>query len=285
MDLQTATALRRHKVSMRDNFDPKELILMNYSRLGLGCIASALSFLVFDFSVYAENLTISAKGERGKVVQVQVQSEGKVVSLGSGVWISEDGYVATCFHVVNVPSSTKIQVLSAVDPLFDLANDEVVTGNWEIYDANIVTTDTTNDISILKVSKNPFKAPAHVFMKIGDNALQAHYEKAELEVKLPAPGEEILIGGYPLGLPYLVFQEGTVSSVAAFGPFANTIKILLSAVANHGNSGGPVFNDRGNVIGLLEGELPGQERERTGLEYVVPAFYIETLMKQLPTLH
>ena len=46
-----------------------------------------------------------------------------------------------------------------------------------------------------------------------------------------------------------------------------------------------MFNDRGDVIGLLEGELPGQERERTGLEIVVPAFYIETLMKQLPILH
>jgi S1-C subfamily serine protease len=162
-----------------------------------------------------------------------VQSEGKVVSLGSGVWISEDGYVATCFHVVNITSSTKIQVLSAVDSLFDLANNEVVTGNWDIYDANIVTTDTTNDLSILKVSKNPFKAPAHVNVKIGNNTLQAHYEKAELEVNFPAPGEQILIGGYPLGLPYLVFQEGTVSTIGAFG---NTLKILLSAVANHGNA-------------------------------------------------
>lgn len=156
--------------------------MMNYGRLGLGCIALAFSLLVFDFSAHAQNLAIAAKGERGKVVQIQVQSEGKVVSLGSGVWISEDGYVATCFHVVNITSSTKIQVLSAVDSLFDLANNEVVTGNWDMYDANIVTTDTTNDLSILKVSKNPFKAPAHVNVKIGNNTLQAHYEKAELEV-------------------------------------------------------------------------------------------------------
>jgi S1-C subfamily serine protease len=58
-----------------------------------------------------------------------------------------------------------------------------------------------------------------------------------------------------------------------------TPKILLSAVANHGNSGGPVFNSRGSVIGLLEGEIPGQERERTGLELVVPAFFIEKLLQ------
>ena len=118
-------------------------------------------------------------------------------------------------------------------------------------------------------------------MKIGDNTLQAHYDKADLEVKFPTRGDELLIVGYSLGLPYLVFQGGTVSTIEAF---SNTLKILVSAVAKLGNSGGPVFNDRGNVIGLREGELPGQERERTGLEIVVPAFYIETLMKQLPTL-
>ena len=85
-----------------------------------------------------------------------------------------------------------------------------------------------------------------------------------------------MIGGYPLGLPYIVFQQGTVASIAMI---SGVPKILLSAVANHGNSGGPVFNDRGKVVGILEGEIPGQEHERTGIELVVPAFYVEKLMK------
>jgi hypothetical protein len=89
---------------------------MNYSRLGIVRIAFTLSLLALNFGVSAQNLAIAVKVERGKVVQVQVQSEGKVVSLGSGVWISEDGHVATCFHVVNVTPLTKIQVWSAVDP-------------------------------------------------------------------------------------------------------------------------------------------------------------------------
>lgn len=240
-------------------------------------------YLGYGASTHAESLAIVAKGERGKVVQVVVRS-GEKTSLGSGVWLNEDGYVATCFHVVASDAPITIQVQSAIDTLFDLDRHNTVNANWEIFKADLVATDQVNDLAILKVTPNPFHQRRAVPISIGGVALTAHYEKADLEVRLPQPGELSLIGGYPLGLPYLVFQEGSVASIAAIGS-TSTPRILLSAVANHGNSGGPVFNDRGNVIGLLEGEIPGQEKERTGIELVVPAFFVEKLMQSISQPH
>ena len=245
-------------------------------------IACTLLCLAFVPIAEAESLAIVAKAERGEIVQIAGQS-----GLGSGFWINEDGYVATCFHVVN-QSSPQIEVRSAVDSNIDLDSNFSTFGNWQIFTATVVVTDPAHDVAILKVTPNPFKSPANAPIKLKDVALSAHYQMASIDVKLPDPGESILIAGYPLGLPYLVFQEGTVASI---GVLYNSPKILLSAVANHGNSGDPVFNDRGNVIGLLEGEVPGQQEvssqqsERTGLELVVPVFYADKLMKQILLPH
>jgi serine protease Do len=224
----------------------------------------------------AQTLPIVAKAERGKVVQVVVQA-GQTVSVGSGVWVSEDGYVATCFHVVSTASSPKIVVRSSIDSLIDLEHGNIIDANWQVFDASIVVKDEKNDVAILKVVPNPFKTRLTAPIKLGDTILTAHFEKGEVEEKLPVAGENILIGGYPLGLPYEVFQEGSVASIAVI---QGVPKVFLSAVANHGNSGGPVFNDRGEVIGLLEGEVPGADRERTGLEIVVPAYYVTKLLRE-----
>jgi S1-C subfamily serine protease len=187
-----------------------------------------LAFVVLGCgpSVHAENLTIVAKEESKEVVEVVVQSGGQS-SLGSGVWLNEDGYVATCLHVVSIESQKIIQVRSAVDSVVDLERGPIIAANFEIFDADVVASDPEHDLVILKVSKNPFKMPQHVLLSINGLEIGSHYEKANLEIKLPERGEEIVIGGYPLGLPYLVFQAGTVASIALIN---GTPKILLSMV-------------------------------------------------------
>jgi S1-C subfamily serine protease len=229
------------------------------------------------------NLVAVANAVRGEIVQVLVPLENGKESEGSGFWINDNGYVATCWHVVQQHPETTVQINSSVDPLIDLQNHTVINAGWMTFTGKVVAHDANNDIALLKVEPNPFKTPTPAPMNILGRELKAHYKQAVIDAGLPAVGETILLAGYPLGLPYPVVQQGTVASVATDLPqWGHTIKILLSMVANHRSSGGPVFNSQSKVIGLFEGEpgpgAPGGEGERTGIEVVVPAYFLSVLM-------
>jgi Trypsin-like peptidase domain len=145
---------------------------------------------------YTQNLTIVEKGEKAKIVQI-VASSGVKISLGSGVWLSDDGYVATCEHVVNVGESPVVIIQTAVDPYFQFEPSRIITANWERYDAIIVKIDHANDLAILKTTKRP---ASRTMLRLGDVSLGTHYEKAEFEPKLPDPGEAVVIRRLPAGL-------------------------------------------------------------------------------------
>jgi S1-C subfamily serine protease len=227
-----------------------------------------------------------SKDLRAQIVQIVVPSTGGQ-SKGSGFWINETGYLATCWHVVASNPDGIIQVQSAVDPLIDLDRNKIISSNWEAWQAKVVSRDETNDLALLKVEGSPFVARRGVPIQIGDQKLTAHYAAAKLNAGLPDPGQKILLAGYPLGLPYPIVQEGIVASVAYDLPnWGQTVKILLSIVANPGNSGGPVMDDKGKVIGVLEGGLPSRPgkdpaQAQAGIAVVVPTHFLSSLIANL----
>lgn len=268
------------------------------NRTVLLCLFLTLLFTLFEFLPETKqalaldkptggtmDLVEIVKEHKGMIVQIKVPLQDGKTSLGSGFWVNDRGYVATCWHVVVANPTGQIKVKSAVDPLFDLQNNNMVFASWEVYSASVVTKDEKNDLALLKVEGNPFSKRKFVPIKIGDKELTAHYKQATLNTKLPEAGQKILIAGYPLGRPYPVIQEGTIASIAhslpEFGPY---LKILLSTVANPGNSGGPVIDRTGKVIGLLEGGLPSRPEHdpaqaQSGIAVVVPAHYLSEMIK------
>jgi S1-C subfamily serine protease len=180
-----------------------------------------------------------------------------------------------------------MKVQSAIDPLFDLKNNNMIYANWEDFSAKVVAKDEKNDLVLLKIDGNPFEPRKSVPIQIGNKALTAHYKQAILKIELPDAGQKILLAGYPLGRPYPVIQEGTVASVTHSLPeFGPTLKILISTVANPGNSGGPVLDSDGKVIGILEGGLPSRPgydpaQAQSGIAVVVPAHFLLELMNTL----
>lgn len=227
---------------------------------------------------------------KGEVVQIVVPLPNGQSSLGSGFWVHQSGYVATCWHVVRANPQSKLKVQSAMDPLFDLKKNTKVFSNWETYSAQVVAKDEVNDIAILKIEgRNPFIfSNVGMKMNIDGKELTTHYQLSILKSELPEPGQRILLAGYPLGRPYRIVQDGIVASVAHSLPeFGPAFKILISTVANPGNSGGPVFDEDGKVIGILEGGLPSRQgldpaQAVSGIAVVVPAYFLQQLMDTLP---
>lgn len=150
-----------------------------------------------------------------------VTREGQ--SLGSGFIISADGYIVTNNHVVSGDPGSNA-VVSAIT---------VIMPDRTEYKAKLVGRDTTSDLAVLKIEANNLP-----FVKFGDSTRTR-------------VGDWIMAIGNPFGLGGTV-TAGIVSAlhrVTGQGG-ANDRYIQTDASINRGNSGGPMFDMNGNVIGI-----------------------------------
>jgi len=177
---------------------------------------------------------------------------GVIAGGGSGVIIDPEGYCLTNYHVVAAEGMT------GVTPTF-------VCGlpNGELYDAVTVGCDRTGDVGLIKLfPRKP--GEKFVFAELGDSgALKA--------------GDWTLIMGNAQLLstdftPSVTF--GLVSGVGRYSDFGfaeHTDAIQYDTTANQGNSGGPIFNMKGQVVGLVYGGAPGKRGAfNTGIGYGLP---------------
>jgi S1-C subfamily serine protease len=187
------------------------------------------------------------------VVEIATRSfDGSQRSQGSGFVYDRNGNVVTNQHVVEGPVAGEISVRF-----------------WDgrTYSAEIVGSDPSTDLAVIKVD-----APSSVFvpLRLGDSS----------EV---AVGDTVVAMGSPFGL------EGTVTSgiVSALhrqmkAPNTYTINdsIQTDAAINHGNSGGPLLNSLGRVIGVnaqIESESGGND----GVGFAIPSNTVRTIATQL----
>ncbi|MGK6321869.1 Do family serine endopeptidase [Sphingomonas sp. DT-51] len=178
-------------------------------------------------------------------------------SLGSGFLISPDGYVVTNNHVI-APASRGATVESITVTLQDRKE----------YTAKLVGRDPTSDIAVLKITS----ATPLPFVRLGDSS------RARV-------GDWVVAIGQPFGLGGTV-TAGIVSAVhrsTGGGPFDTFIQ--TDAAINQGNSGGPMFNLNGEVIGI-NSQIYSQSGGNIGIGFAIPATeakpIIDTLMKGQP---
>lgn len=154
---------------------------------------------------------------------------------GSGVIISENGYIVTNNHVIN--GAEKIVV---------------TLHDGTTYDAKLIGTDSEIDIALLKVEANDLSAAV-----IGDSS--------KLSV-----GEKTVVIGNPLGQLGGTVTEGIISALNRDLVIDGVTKNLLqtSAAINPGNSGGGMFNSRGELIGVVVAKTVDEEVE--GLGFAIP---------------
>ena len=163
-------------------------------------------------------------------------------SLGSGFIISADGYVVTNNHVITADGQGEVESIT------------VTTPDGTEYPAKLIGKDAASDLAVLKISR----PTAFPFVKFGDS------RKARV-------GDWVIAIGNPFGLGGTVTQ-GIISAVyrntgsgSAYDRYLQT-----DASINRGNSGGPMFDMAGNVIGI-NNAIFSPTGGSVGIGFAIPA--------------
>lgn len=176
-------------------------------------------------------------------------SSSEATATGSGIIISEDGYIMTNNHVVDSSSSNSSY---SYYNLSDATSVKVkLYGSDELYDAKIVGKDSQTDLAVLKIDKTGLTA-----------AEFADSDRATV-------GEFAMAVGSPLGLDTTV-TTGIISAVnrEVESDGITYVCIQTDAAINSGNSGGALVNADGKVIGINTLKLSGTGVE--GIGFAIP---------------
>lgn len=161
----------------------------------------------------------------------------QVTGSGSGVIISENGYILTCNHVVEDASSVKVTLKSG-----------------DAYDAVLVGCDETGDIAVLKI----------------DAGTALPYAKQGCSADLVV-GEWVVAVGNPLGTLGGTVTTGIISATERNVTMSDGSEMTLiqtDTAINSGNSGGGLFNLKGELIGIVNAKYSASGVE--GLAFAIP---------------
>lgn len=189
--------------------------------------------------IYANNVK--------SVVGIEVSS-GKSTASGTGFIISEEGYIVTNYHVVNG------------------ADKYVVTlHNKKSYDAELIGYEDANDIAVLKIKPS------------GRIQSVIYGQSSELEV-----GDSVYVIGNPLGDLTYTLTDGIVSALNRLiaTDDLNVINMFqTNAAINSGNSGGPVFDEHGYVVGIACAKYAAASIE--GLNFCIPIDDVRSMIDEI----
>ena len=165
---------------------------------------------------------------------------------GSGVVYSEDGYIITNNHVIAGASNIKVTLHDGTE-----------------YDATLVATDQLTDVAVIKIDATGL--PAVQFGSMDD-----------LNV-----GDAVVAIGNPLGTLSGTATEGIVSALEREITIDGKQMTLIqtSASINPGNSGGGLFDQYGNLIGIVVAKSSGSDVE--GLGFAIPCDKVASVAKSL----
>ena len=177
-------------------------------------------------------------GGRGQSQQPQTR---EAQSLGSGFIISADGYVVTNNHVISPGGRGRVEQITVTMP------------DGTEYDATLVGADVQSDLAVLKISRGePFP-----FVQFGDSSAAR-------------VGDWVIAIGNPFGLGGTV-TSGIISSVLrTAGGGAYDRYLQTDASINRGNSGGPLFDMQGKVIGI-NNAIISPTGGSVGIGFAIPA--------------
>lgn len=161
---------------------------------------------------------------------------------GTGFAISSTGLIATNAHVI-----------AGADSIY------VETSKGESLKATLLYQDTQSDLAVLKIADSAFRLPA------------LPYDLRKTSVPL---GDEVYTLGYPRD--EIVYGKGYISSETGYR--GDSCSYQISIPVNPGNSGGPLIDDKGQVLGIIT----GKQSPSDDIAFAVKSSYLASMLDSLP---
>jgi len=163
---------------------------------------------------------------------------------GTGFAISSNGYIVTDYHVVNGADSVYVQ-----------------SYDGKSYKARVINLAADPDVAILQITDPSFKALPPI---------PYNFKKAESDI-----GENVFTVGYPIDA--MVLGMGYLS--AGSGYQGDSTSYQISVPVNPGNSGGPLLDNKGNVIGIVD----AKQTNMAGTAFALKSSYLMKAIENIPS--
>lgn len=243
---------------------PHPSFLVNLWRKNKAAIAVAASFILLTMvTIYSIQQTTQQTGTYEKLNKEMNSLRSSTNSLirnvksthnvkpnvnpgkfgGTGFALSSNGYILTSHHVIEKSDSVYVQ-----------------NSKGESFKVKMVYSDPVNDIAILKITDSEFSPLATL--------------PYSLKRTSSGMGEKVYTLGYPKD--DVVFGEGYLSSRTGFN--GDSLAYQVAITVNPGNSGGPLLDNKGNIIGIIN----AKESNSDGAAFAVKSKYIAEALNAIP---
>ncbi len=195
-----------------------------------------------------------AAANQDSIVEIEIEVQGSnffygnytTTGSGSGIIISQDGYILTNNHVISSANTIKVRLHDGTE-----------------YEAKVVGSDSKTDVGVIKVDAKNLKP-----VTIGDSS--------KLSV-----GDTAVVIGNPLGKLGGTVTDGIISALEREMNIEGTKMNLIqtNAAINPGNSGGGLFNSNGELVGIVVAKSSGLDIE--GLGFAIPINDVTSIINDI----
>ncbi len=225
---------------------PRDEVLAIYENLnGIEKQNASDTNRIYTLRMPERTTTFEAAKQYGPAV-VLVKTAG---GLGSGFFINKKGYLITNFHVI--------------------CGEKHITVTQFVKEGKIIRRVVRKDVEIIATA--PFHDLAILRVKDFDTEITPVIFSPEETLRM---GETVFAIGNPLGLERSV-TEGVLSQTHR--NFGGILYLQIDAPVNPGNSGGPLFNARGQVVGIINMGIPNME----GLNFAIPTRHAKYILDHM----
>lgn len=206
-----------------------------------------------DGGWFWKKIRINNNSVISKNQNISINSDWK--GNGTGFFIDKNGYIATNYHVVQDANDIEVEFIR--------------NGIKQIYSAKVIQSDKQNDLSIIKINSSGFKP----FLNLPFN----------FKANISDVGSNIFALGYPMALSLMgteiKFTDGKISSKT--GMQGDITSYQISVPIQPGNSGGPLFDYDGNLIGITTSTINRKYDITENVNYAIKSSYLKNLVDVL----